>query len=99
MARKLNPNTARNTEVTDDGNTLTVTYHDTDVFVYDRDSKTVELNTGGYRTATTKTRMSQGFDLAGLPWQVIQEKKVWHIWNYQTGQQIYFDGTRHTLEV
>lgn len=68
-----------------------VTYHDTDVVVWNE--KIVTLNTGGWRTATTKARMNQTSNQFGLGYQVYQEKGEWYIWFPGTDrEEIPFEG-------
>ena len=63
-------------------NVRTVRYHSTDVVVtcYDRnDNLHIILNTGGWFTVTTKTRMNQTFSQWGLPIGVFQKNFNWYI--------------------
>lgn len=61
--------------------TAQVTYHDTPIFtaytihgvVY------IVLNTGGWRTVTTKRRMNECASALNLPFRVWQEKTVWYV--------------------
>lgn len=55
-----------------------VTYHDTDVVVWNEHQ--VLLDTGGWFTVTTKTRMNQAANQFGLGYQVYQEKGQWYVW-------------------
>ncbi len=54
-----------------------VKYHATEVVVFDEN--TVTLNSGGWRTATTKSRMNQTANQFNLPFQVFQKKHNWFV--------------------
>lgn len=59
-----------------------VEYHDTPVVVFTHDGDaalTVILNHGGWRTATTKTRMTQAANQFDLPYRVYQRDFQWYI--------------------
>jgi hypothetical protein len=56
---------------------LTVTYHDTAVVV--ADDTTIILDTGGWFTATTKTRMNQTSAQFGLGFKVYQKRGEWFV--------------------
>lgn len=56
---------------------LTVFYHGTPVVEYRRG--TVTLNTAGYFTNTTKTRMNQAANQFGIPFRVFQRDHIWHV--------------------
>ena len=60
----------------DDGKTR-VTYHSTDVVVFDAD--VIRLDTGGWFTVTTKTRMNQASSQFGLGYGVYQRKGLWYV--------------------
>ncbi len=60
-----------NTNVRGEGNTMIVRFHNTDVVKFT--PKTITLNTGGYETATTKTRMNQTSNQFGLGYTVTQK--------------------------
>ena len=55
----------------------TVKYHDTDVVTWDFD--TIVLNTGGWRTVTTKLRMNQASKQFGLGYYVWQKDYKWFV--------------------
>jgi hypothetical protein len=61
---------------TEDGWT-TVTYWSTKVVQFNHWQ--VKLNTGGWRTATTKSRMNQASVQFGLGYQVYQHKGEWYV--------------------
>lgn len=60
----------------DDGKTR-VTYHATDVVVFDAD--TIVLDTGGWFTVTTKLRMNQASSQLGLGYRVYQRDGLWYV--------------------
>lgn len=78
-----------------DGNRTQVFYHQTCVVEFDE--KIVKLCTGGWKTATTKTRMNQASNQFGLGYQVSQKKGDWFV-DYK-GQTIPFDSDSLILEV
>ena len=63
---------------------LRVAYHNTDVVVVHANGN-ITLDTGGWRTLTTKTRMNQASNQFGLGFQVHQAKGQWFVrmgnWN------------------
>lgn len=59
------------------GGFTNITYHQT-VVVSFSDSAVI-LRSGGYRTATTKTRMNQASNQFGLGYSVYQEKGDWYV--------------------
>ena len=63
---------------TSDGKTV-VKYHKTDVVKFDE--RRIILNSGGWRTVTTKTRMNQASAQFGLGYGVFQEKGLWYVEN------------------
>lgn len=63
-------------------NGLTVVrYHDTDILRFSDDA--IILDSGGWRTATTKLRMNQASSQFGLGIHVYQSKGKWYV-NYTT---------------
>jgi len=59
---------------------LIVRYHNTDVVVVKNGE--VTLNTGGWKTVTTKRRMNQAANQFGLGYHVYQERHAWYVcWN------------------
>ena len=63
------------TTVGEDGIWTVVTYHRTPVVKFSE--KTIKLNTGGYKTQTTKRRMNQAAQQYGLGYEVVQRKGDW----------------------
>jgi len=56
-----------------------IVYHQTPVVKFD--AKSITLNTGGYRTATTKRRMNQAAKMFDLGYSVVQKDFVWYVVN------------------
>lgn len=54
-----------------------VTYHDTIVIEFDDNQ--IILNTGGYKTTTTKRRMNQASKQFSLGIEVFQRKREWYV--------------------
>lgn len=71
-----------------------VVYHGTPVVTFD--DMRIKLDTGGWRTATTKTRMNQTANQFGLGFHVSQEDHKWSV-RYR-GQDIAFPGNTLILE-
>lgn len=61
---------------TENGWTI-IRYHQTDVVKFNE--KSIILNTGGYFTPTTKTRMNQASGQFDLGYTIRQEKRNWKI--------------------
>jgi hypothetical protein len=53
--------------------------------------KTVRLNSGGWRTNTTKERMNHGFFTYNLPYVVHQLKGAWRVLNTATREEVPFE--------
>ena len=66
----------------------TVRYHATDVVRFD--ATTIKLDTGGWTTATTKTRMNQTSAQFGLGYSVYQKFGMWFV--KINGKIVKFDG-------
>lgn len=60
---------------TEDG--LTVIYHQTTVVKVDHHG--ITLNTGGWKTVTTKVRMNQASNQFNLGYSVFQHKGEWYV--------------------
>ena len=54
-----------------------VFFHDTPVVTFNE--KTIELNTAGWRTRSTKIRMNQASQEFGLGFRVYQKQKDWFV--------------------
>ena len=57
----------------------TVTYHNTDVVVVNCSRNTITLDSGGWRTVTTKTRMNQTSRQFSLGFGVWQRNFKWYV--------------------
>lgn len=78
-----------NITVFNDDARITVRLHSTNVLVYDKLARTVKLNSGGWRTVTTKTAINRGLSLLGFDGlRISQVKGHWLI----AGAE-YVDGT------
>ena len=72
----------------------TVRYHSTDIVKFG--TGRITLNTGGYFTVTTKTRMNQASSQFDLGYKVYQSKSHWYV-EYH-GRVLYFKGNTLTLD-
>jgi uncharacterized protein YcnI len=77
MAQQSTIGTHRTSKVRVD-NKLMVVYHSTPV-VQITNNRYVKLNTGGWYTATTKTRMNQASNEYGLGFSVYQKNFDWFV--------------------
>ena len=68
-----------------DEKTISIRLYDTDIVIY-KDNGVVELNSGGFRTATTKDRINKY-----SPLRLRQEKSVWYVMGQDT-TVVFFDG-------
>lgn len=75
------------------GKTTHVRYHNTDVVSFS--PKQIKLNTGGWKTATTKTRMNQTSNQYNLGFTVFQKKGNWFVKHKNKVKQ--FKGNTLTL--
>jgi hypothetical protein len=66
------------TEVIRDSGSIIVRYHATNVVVVAMDG-TITLNTGGWRTVTTKLRMNQAARQFHLGYRVCQKDFNWYV--------------------
>lgn len=81
QTRKISKN---NTKVfTDTDGSKCVKLHSTVIFRQLPDG-TIVLDTGGWKTVTTKARMNQAFNEFGLPYGVSQKDGEWSLWNRNT---------------
>ena len=78
MAQQNRIGTHRTTVTVSENGSIIVSYHQTKVFIYNRVTGDLTLNTGGYFTATTKTRMNQACDQFGIPVKVYQKNGDWY---------------------
>lgn len=69
------------TTVTKDenGRLISVRYHETDVVTLKTGQNIIMLNTGGWRTVTTKARMNQVSNVFNLGYYVFQKNHKWFV--------------------
>jgi len=67
------------TKIRRGGGKVHVKYWNTEVVVWDKEMSLVTLDSGGWRTATTKTRMNQAAREFGLDYYVQQRKFEWFV--------------------
>jgi hypothetical protein len=77
----------------DDGKTEVI-YYKTAIVTFDEG--TIELNTGGYWTRSTKVRMNQVSWFFKLGYTVFQEKETWYV--EYLGQKRPFSSTRLVID-
>ena len=82
-----------NTAVYFSGNVQCVALHATEIIRHNPQTRHVQFDTGGYFTATTKTRMNQAMNQWGIPLHVSQESGEWFVHNRQTNDKVKFMGT------
>jgi hypothetical protein len=75
------------------GDILRVRYHSTDVVTVNRISGNVILNTGGWKTVTTKTRMNQTANQFALGFYVFQKDRKWFV-RLDNGNVLPFEGSK-----
>lgn len=83
---------------TDESGARCVQYHKTIVWKRSADGKTITLNTGGWKTVTTKLRMNQAFSQFGYTFRVYQDKGDWFI-SHMGNLFVAFDGDTLVLNV
>lgn len=80
------------TTIASDGEGSTeVVYHSTRVVIFN--AELVVLNSGGWYSATTKTRMNQVSNTFHLGYQVFQKRHQWYV-EFQGKTYPYSDGMR-----
>lgn len=82
------------TAIVREGSATEIIYHGTKVVVFSKD--TITLNTGGYKTATTKRRMNEVSDTFALGFTVNQIKGQWIV-GFK-GQDYEMSGDRLILD-
>jgi hypothetical protein len=65
------------TKIHKHGDVTYVTYHSTDVVIFDQDY--IKLDTGGWFSQTTKTRMNQASRQFHLGYHVFQQNYQWYV--------------------
>lgn len=76
------------TDIRTNNGTTHISYRGTDVVSFN--AQEITLRTGGWKTATTKTRMNQTANQFELGFQVYQDKGEWFV-NFN-GEKIEFTG-------
>ena len=66
-----------NTTVKTENGTTTITFHATDIVKFS--SEAIQLDSGGWLTATTKTRMNQASNQFDLGYSVFQKGGAWFV--------------------
>jgi hypothetical protein len=81
------------------GDSIAIRLHDTDILVVSPTNiseglpfERILLNTGGYRTVTTKSRMNEWLKTLKIPLNVWSEKGIWFVSNSDTGTKDVFTG-------
>lgn len=69
---------------------IAIRLHDTDVVIFDKDGS-VELNSGGWLTVTTKARMNEFLGERGNVWS---ERGKWYVGHWNGNKTRFFDGIR-----
>ena len=95
MARYDQVGSHKTTVFTEGGVTKCV-YHSTPVVTWS--CETIVLNSGGWSTHTTKTRMNQCARQYGLGYQVFQKDYAWYV-KFQGETLDFYDGMILTREV
>lgn len=67
-----------------------ITYHKTVIIKYNHER--IVLNSGGWKTSTTKTRMNQASVQFSLGFQVSQRKNTWYVTLPDDKEVVFFDG-------
>ena len=76
MVQQHRLGTVHTTVSNDDTHTI-ITYHSTQVVKFS--SSEIILNTGGWRSDTTKTRMNQASSQFNLGYRVFQKEFTWYV--------------------
>lgn len=76
---------------------LKVKYHNTDVVTVHHDTDSITLNTGGWFSNTTKTRMNQASQQFNLGYSVHQKKYEWYVTTKHDGIK-KFEGNTITFK-
>ena len=95
QTRRISKN---NTKIRTAEGVTTIRLHSTDIVSMRTEGRrvTVTLNSGGWHTSTTKTRMNQVFNQFDLPLRVFQRDFEWNVWTPDTVQP-FVDGSQFTF--
>ena len=75
----MNHLSKNNTTLANRNGIRVLTLHSTEIVHHNPATGEVTLNSGGYRTATTKNRMNQYFNTRWLPLRVFQKGGEWFV--------------------
>ena len=78
-------------EYNESTNCSTIVLHRTAIAVYDHNTQALKLNTGGYTTVTTKSRLNAILDELITGARVFQHKFNWYV-KYNFATHNFFDG-------
>jgi len=84
------------TTVSGSSGVMRVTYHNTEIVIFD--SNKIILNSGGWLTPTTKTRMNQASNQFDLGYTVKQREGNWYVYHNRLIHP-FKDGIELTREV
>lgn len=87
--RKIGHNTSARLEADDRGCSVVFRYHRTDIAEW-RENGFLILNTGGWRTVTTKDRLNTLGRALGF--RVWSHDYVWQVSDRATGERAFYDG-------
>lgn len=93
MPQQYKIGTHKTSILTEEGFTKVI-YHNTPVVSFNQES--IILNTGGWFSLTTKTRMNQTSNVFNLGFNVYQKAYSWFV-SFK-GQTLKFDGNKLTLK-
>lgn len=68
-----------NTSIKNENSIITVRFHETDIITHDTKNKTIILDSGGWRTPTTKNRINQYLSENNIGLGIFQKKGKWYI--------------------
>ena len=84
------------TGVVDTAETFAVSYRGTTVYSRAKEKNALTFNTGGWFTATTKSRMNDAARVDGIYWRVFQDGGKWFA-QYRDYKRIPFAGDSLTV--
>ena len=64
--------------------------HGTPIVTHHHESGLIQLNTGGWYTATTKKRMNEALQLLGADFTIHQRNLEWFTWNWKIQEEREF---------
>lgn len=90
--------TARRIETDGNGGDMKFFYHRTAIVIVQKLPAQISLNSGGYRTATTKLAMNQASNQFSLGFQVWQQKGDWFVTMRNGDVHPFVDGMTFTTK-